>query len=181
MTLSTAGKVGFYNRANADNDRGALGDVVFQTDLSGIGTLQAANVTFNGGSLSPGLSAGTLSIDGNLVLSSTTQLNFELTTPNVVGGGVNDLIAVNGNLTLAGKINLVDTPVDGTYTIFTYTGSLTTGLIELPQYTTLDFSNSGVVLLNYSAPIPEPGSWLLLAGLLPLARSFRKRRGERNA
>jgi fibronectin-binding autotransporter adhesin len=174
VSIATPGTVGFYN-AGTNNVRGTVGNVVFQNDLSGVGTVQAGTVTFNGGSLSPGLSAGTLSINGNLVLSSTTAMNFELNTPGVVGSGVNDLVAVNGNLNLAGQLNVFGSAEAGTYTLFTYTGTLTTGTLTAPAFATFDFSQSGLVLLSITA-VPEPGSWMLVMGLAPMALAARRRK-----
>jgi hypothetical protein len=173
VNLSTSGTIGFYNRGS-NNVRGSLGSVVFQSDLTGEGTVQAATVTFDGGSLTPGLTVGTLSIDGNLVLSATTELNFELSSPDIVGNGVNDLIAVDGDLTLAGKINLFGSYEGGTYTLFSYTGALTTGAFVTPSNATFDFSNAGFVLLTIT-PVPEPGSWLLVVGLAPVVLALRRR------
>ena len=93
--------------------------------LGGTGTINGA-VNFSAGSfLAPGASPGTLTT-GPLSLSGTTTSQFELTLGNTTaGGGINDLVAVNGNLTLDGTLTV--TEVGGTlddsafYTLFTYT------------------------------------------------------------
>ena len=101
--------------------------------LAGIGSAGTVNV-LAGGSISPGdptisgnpPTPGTLAV-GKLVLSAGANSDFRLGTPNVVGGGVNDLIAVAGNLTLAGNLNITALGGFGigTYTLFTYNGTLT--------------------------------------------------------
>ena len=52
--------------------------------------------------------------------------DFRLATPGVSGGGVNDLIAVTGNLTIAGTLNITQlaTLGIGSYPLFTYNGTL---------------------------------------------------------
>ncbi|MBV9874013.1 MAG: autotransporter domain-containing protein [Verrucomicrobia bacterium] len=98
--------------------------------LAGNGTI-GGPVTINMGAIfSPGLPAsstpGTLTV-GALTLNSTSVLNFLLGTPNVVGNGTNDLVHVNGNLTLAGTLNITNVGGfgEGVYRLFDYTGSLT--------------------------------------------------------
>jgi autotransporter-associated beta strand protein len=63
---------------------------------------------------------GNLGISGGLNLNGGT-VHFDVTDPNTVGDGVNDLITVNGPLTLNGTI-VVDVPPvmpDGDYTLIT--------------------------------------------------------------
>ncbi|WP_186766986.1 autotransporter domain-containing protein [Devosia ginsengisoli] len=94
--------------------------------LSGNGT--AGDVTvLDGGILAPGSSPGQLTVAGDLVLSSGSVLNFELGPAGVVGGGVNDLTEVTGNLTLDGVLNVTDQGGfgAGVYRIFDYGGTLT--------------------------------------------------------
>ncbi len=91
------------------------------TTLSGAGTISTS--TFNVLSdnvVSPGDSVGTLNVTGNLALGAvisgpeTGSLNFELGSVTTVGGGVNDLVTVSGNLTLSGGTFGVNiTPVAG--------------------------------------------------------------------
>ena len=86
----------------------------------------------SGGILSPGNSgAGTLSV-GSLVLNSGSFSNFDLSTPGVVGG-VNDLVAVTGNLTLAGTLNIADAGGFGTgvYRLFNYGGVLSNNVMTI--------------------------------------------------
>ena len=57
------------------------------------------------------------------------MLDYELNTPNVVGGPTNDLLLVNGDLTLNGTLNMsTANPLGlfpGTYRLIGYSGALT--------------------------------------------------------
>ena len=98
--------------------------------LSGIGTIPGTVNVLAGGVISPGDPSvpGTLTV-GKLVLNAGSNSNFRLNTVGTVGGGINDLVNVHGNLTIAGNLNI--TPLanfgaaTGSYTLFTYTGTLT--------------------------------------------------------
>lgn len=72
--------------------------------LSGTGTI-GGNVVV-AGSLNPGQSPGTMTVQGNLSLGSSSVSNFELGEAGVVGGANNDLVIVNGALTLNGTLNV---------------------------------------------------------------------------
>jgi autotransporter-associated beta strand protein len=107
-------------------------------DLGGTGTIGGA-VTVNAtGGVTPGASAGTLAITGNLTLTNlvavaTGKLKFEL---GANGIGTSDRITVGGNLILTdNNLNLADFQfislaglANGTYPLITYTGSITGGL-----------------------------------------------------
>src|SRR6185503_5213580 len=67
--------------------------------LKGSGTVKGNVVLNDGAGLVPGNSIGTLTV-GDLTLSPYVSLQYELGTPNVVGGEVNDLVIVQGDLTL---------------------------------------------------------------------------------
>ncbi|SEH14754.1 fibronectin-binding autotransporter adhesin [Sphingopyxis sp. YR583] len=104
--------------------------------LGGTGTV-GGNVTLaNGAVLAPGAgAAGTLTIGGNLSLSATTQLDFEFGEAGAVGGTLNDLVNVGGNLVLDGVLN-VGVPTGGAfdvgvYRMFNYGGTLTNNGITL--------------------------------------------------
>ncbi len=85
--------------------------------LGGNGSIADA-VTCHG-TLAPGNPAGTLALANGLTLSPTSQLAYEL-------GTASDLVAVTGNLTLAGTLHVTAGPgfTPGTYTLLTYTGTL---------------------------------------------------------
>ena len=94
--------------------------------LGGAGTINGAVTILSGGILAPGNSAvGTLTL-GSLVLNSGSVSNFELGPAGTVGGGVNDLVAVTANLTLAGTLNVTDAGGfgAGVYRLFNYGGIL---------------------------------------------------------
>ncbi|WP_404338301.1 autotransporter-associated beta strand repeat-containing protein [Sphingomonas sp. MMS12-HWE2-04] len=111
------------NNANLTLDGGVLG---------GSGTFHG-NVSFGNASLNPGNSPGTLDIAGNLTLGAATTLNYELSQPGVVGGGVNDLVNVGGDLTLDGTLNVTALAGfgEGYYRLFNYGGSLTNNGLNL--------------------------------------------------
>ncbi|MFP4681126.1 MAG: autotransporter-associated beta strand repeat-containing protein [Chitinispirillaceae bacterium] len=88
--------------------------------LAGTGDAAGSVTVESGATVAPGDNgAGTLST-GDLVLNSTSELDIQLGTSS-------DQIAVSGNLTLDGTVNVSDISGfgSGEYTILTYTGSLT--------------------------------------------------------
>lgn len=92
--------------------------------LAGTGSI-AGMVTCNG-ALAPGDSVGTLNLTSGLVLSATSVLDFEL-------GTTSDRVAVTGNLTLDGTVNVSALPgfSAGTYTLITYSGTLTNNALSV--------------------------------------------------
>lgn len=66
---------------------------------------------------------------GPLTLNSGSILNYQYGIPN----GLNDLVKVMGNLTLAGTLNVTDVGGfgPGVYRVFDYTGSLTNSTLNL--------------------------------------------------
>ena len=153
--------------------------------LGGNGTISGRTVTVaNGGILSAGdmtdagvSQAGTLTLDGGLVLNNTSRLAFDLGTSS-------DLIAITGNLTLDGLLDLTALSGfdEGTYLLLSYTGTLTNNTLSLGNtvagYTyVIDTSIAGQVNLNVTA-IPEPGSLALLlvgATSLLVGRRYQRR------
>ncbi|MGV0960380.1 MAG: autotransporter-associated beta strand repeat-containing protein [Limnohabitans sp.] len=118
------------------NQSAATGAVTVATGgtLGGTGTVGGATTVQSGGTLSPGLSPGTLSFGSGLTLASGSVSNFELAQAGTAGGSCNDLVAVTGNLTLGGTLNVSATTGAsgcsstfgvGTYTLFTFTGTRT--------------------------------------------------------
>ena len=110
-----------------------LGNTIVQT-LSGIGTVNGNLVTSGSqpSTLIPGTSgtAGTLTVTGNATLQMCTNA-MDLSLVNTKGNGVNDLISVGGNLTLAGTVVIRPNFLNGgvtfgqPYTLITYSGTLT--------------------------------------------------------
>ena len=97
--------------------------------LGGTGTTGGVVTVADGGHLAPGAGPGTLTT-GGLVLSPGALLDYELTTPGVVGGATNDLTVVNGALTLDGVLNISGAFAPGTYRLLNYTGALTDNTLE---------------------------------------------------
>ena len=98
-------------------------DVSPGATLGGSGAIAGAVVIQDGGSVAPGSSPGTLAV-GSLGLAAGSILSYELGPPNIVGGGVNDLIVVSGDVTLAGTLNVTALGGFGvgTYRLFDYGG-----------------------------------------------------------
>jgi fibronectin-binding autotransporter adhesin len=172
---------------------------------SGSYLMGAGSVTGNvnmDGTFQPGNSPGTFSINGNLNLSASSVLNFELNETNQTpGGGINDLVAITGDLVLDGTLNVPDptttltwttsgtelAPI--TWTLFTYTGTLTNNGLNLGNLPTLLSGNSipqlwrlnivqnggGGGSVNLQA-VPEPSAALVLGGILAGAACLRRRR-----
>ncbi|WP_292330060.1 hypothetical protein, partial [Mesorhizobium sp.] len=65
-------------------------------------------------------------------LNASAKLDYELGTPGTVGSGVNDLIVVNGDLTLDGTLNITDVGGfgPGVYRLMNYGGALTDNGLE---------------------------------------------------
>ncbi len=111
------------------------GGVWLDGAISGTGTIGNGAVIEPRGSVSPGNgtnSVGTLTISGSLIETDAYNLLDVSNSP----GGANDLIAVQGNLNLSGTNILQINPTSGTlssgtYTLITYTGTLTGGALNL--------------------------------------------------
>ncbi|MFM2243433.1 MAG: hypothetical protein RLZ97_2289, partial [Verrucomicrobiota bacterium] len=152
--------------------------------LSGSGSVKG-NTTI-AGTLNPGTSPGTLAFTDNLGLNASAITNFELHPMDLtIGGGVNDLITVGGNLTLNGILNITASTgsftgvTSGSWTLFTYSGSLTDNGIVLGSKPMLDTGYEWQ--LNTSSPgsvnltiIPEPQ--FAVIGSLGLLIMLRRRR-----
>ncbi|HXI85441.1 MAG TPA: autotransporter-associated beta strand repeat-containing protein [Verrucomicrobiae bacterium] len=111
ITVSSGGTLDVSGRTG-----GGMTFVVGQT-LAGGGTVKGNATIANGATLSPGGSAatGTLTVQGNLVLNTSSILAYGLGTNS-------DQTVVNGQLTLAGTLNVTDAGgfAAGNYTILTY-------------------------------------------------------------
>ena len=115
------------------NQFGATGLTTVQSGatLGGNGTLGGNVAIASGGTLSPGNTGavGALTVNGNLTLNNGAALNYQFGQANTPGGALNDLTTVNGNLTLAGTLNVSTSPGGtfgpGVYRIFSYGGTLT--------------------------------------------------------
>ncbi|MDX3900374.1 MAG: autotransporter-associated beta strand repeat-containing protein [Sphingobium sp.] len=128
-TLVSAGTL----RVNGDQSAATgLTTVASGATLGGSGTIGGGVTIADGATLSPGaasMAPGTLTIAGDLALSSGALLAYEFGQANVPGGPLNDLVDVGGNLVLDGTIN-VTVPAGGSfdpglYRVFNYAGGLT--------------------------------------------------------
>ncbi|MHB1158391.1 MAG: PEP-CTERM sorting domain-containing protein [Phycisphaerales bacterium] len=139
--------------------------------LGGSGSI--ANTTTVSGTLAPGNSPGTLTLAA-VVLNSDAVLSYELNAlDQTVGSNINDLLQVNGNLTLDGTFNLASI-IGGTelalgsYRLINYTGLLTDNTLDLGTglpsgfIYSIDTATTGQVNLVVAA-IPEPATFGLLA------------------
>ncbi|RVA16576.1 autotransporter outer membrane beta-barrel domain-containing protein, partial [Mesorhizobium sp. M7A.F.Ca.CA.002.05.1.1] len=128
-TMVTAG--GLYVDGDNGGATGAV-SVASGATIGGKGAIGGDITVADGATLSPGSAddtPGTLAIAGNLNLSSGSILNYSFGEANVVGGALNDLTTVGGNLVLDGTLN-VTTSAGGTfgpgvYRVFSYDGTLT--------------------------------------------------------
>ena len=106
--------------------------VASSATLGGEGTLGANVTVADNGHLAPGKdlnSVGVLTMN-NLTLSENSQLDFQFGKSNVPDAKdpLNDLLVVNGDLTLDGRLNITQTPGGkfdvGVYRVINYSGSL---------------------------------------------------------
>lgn len=143
--------------------------------LEGSGTV---GTTDSAGTIAPGTSIGTLTIDGNLTLESGAVLALEVDDPSS-----SDQVAVGGDLTLDGTAEIIDPGglEAGVYTLLTHTGELTDNGLDLTGLpagleAAIDTSEPGEVRLVVQGD-PEPAlpvstlnrpGLLVLVGLLVL-------------
>src|SRR5207249_4948353 len=87
-------------------------------------------------------------------------LKFDLGAPQLPPAASGDQIQVTGNLTLDGNLDITDTGGFGvgTYTLMTYTGTLTNNTLNLRTvpsgfFITLDTATSGQVNLVVRVPV----------------------------
>lgn len=118
----------------AHGDAASTLHVAAGATLGGAGSI-GGDVTVAGGRVAPGNSPGTLTIAGDFILDAASVLDFELGEANVVGGALNDLIVVNGDLTLDGTLNVTasagGTYGAGIYRLIDYSGALTNNGLDL--------------------------------------------------
>ncbi len=167
LTLLTAGIASSPTitvASNATLNVSGLGvTLAFGQTLAGSGII-IGNVADGGSStlINPGPGAGTLSITGNLALNGGGAVNFDLTGVTTVGSGVNDLIAVSGELNFAGAttINILGAPATGIYTLFQY-GSFAGSLanVTVPPGFTLTNNTTAKTIELIAAHIPANLTW----------------------
>jgi fibronectin-binding autotransporter adhesin len=158
------------------NIAGSAVTVNLGATLGGTGTTGAVNVL--GGSIAPGTSVGTLTT-GSLSLDSAATLQLELALAGVVGG-VNDLVSVNGSLTLDGTLQVTQLPGFnfGTYRLINYTGALTNNVLNLEAAFLAQFPGSFISTTTAGqinlVVIPEPGAFAGLLGGLGMLTGLRR-------
>src|SRR3546814_7918944 len=89
-----------------------------------------------GGALAAGsYDVGTLSVNGSLSLAGTSLLDYEFGQSNIVGGPLNELVSVGGDLTLDGTIDVTVAPGGdfgvGLSSVISYAGARTDNGLEL--------------------------------------------------
>ena len=144
---------------------------------------------FNAGLIAPGNSFGTLTIDGNLTLQSTSSLFFEL--GGLTQGTEYDFLNVTGLISLDGSLDFFildgfESVISPTDTFVIISGLSVTGeffgLSNGQQFLTAD--SKGFFNVQYGADsvflngfvIPEHGTYGLLMGLGMLAIVMMRRR-----
>lgn len=171
---------------NGSNSGAGSNSVAAGAILGGTGSITGPLSIASGGIIEPGASAGTLSV-GALTVASGSVLTYELASATTVGGGVNDLVAVNGALALPASGVVVNVlalpgltlqPGGSTYTLMTYAGGITGSAASFqlgfaPGFVTgATFDTTSVPGSVLMTVVPTPGS----LGLLALAGVFASRR-----
>ena len=125
--------------------------------LQGFGAVTGVVLTADGARVMPGGAgtAGTLDVGGVLALGTGATNLFDLGATTNEGAGVSDLVRVTGDLDVSNAvlaITFTAAPANGTYRLFTYTGSLLGGfntnlLVVTSRSVALDTSTVGQVNL----------------------------------
>jgi fibronectin-binding autotransporter adhesin len=133
-TTVAAGTLAVNNASGSATGTGAV-QILGGAVLSGSGSIAGAVSIAKGGALSAGNGGpGTLTL-GSLSLADGAALNYQLGQANTVGGPLNDLVNVNGNLQLDGTLNVAQSAGGsfgaGLYRLISYTGSLTDNGLDI--------------------------------------------------
>ncbi len=178
------------NGQHIRTDAAATWIVLSNATLSGTGLIrtQGGVIVTNFGRLAPGASAGTLTIDANLVLSQESVLLFELNgTDQTVGAGVNDLVDGVNNLTLDGILEVTPLAsfaganVGDYWTLIRYDNVLTDNVLDISAATQSLLTGGKSFAIDTSVAneirlviVPEP-STLGLFGLVTVGLLLRRR------
>ena len=139
--------------------------------IQGNGTFKASINSLSGSTVSPGLSLGTLNVEGNVTLGSNSTFVVELGLLS----GQNDLLAVSSNLTLNANsiLSLSGGAVGNVYTVATaFAVSGTFGSVTPGYNVTYDLNDVMVEL------VPEPSTLVLAAIGLVGTCALRRRYGS---
>jgi fibronectin-binding autotransporter adhesin len=167
---------GLLNVTNSGLSIGSAGSLTagrasgFANDIQGNVALTSATLNVAGSA-----TYGTLTQTGNLSLTGgTLQLNLNNVT--TAGAGVNDLIDITGDLSLAGTIAVNVTALNGSlasgsYRLFSYTGSLTGGAgnfaapnVAAPGRNTYVYDTSIANQVNLNVTAGAPGNLIWAGG-----------------
>lgn len=146
-TLTLEGDNTYTGTTNVDegvllvngNQSAATGQVTVKSGatLGGNGIIGGAVDVLDNGHITAGAainSVGKLTT-GSLTLSDNAQLDYQFGQAYTPGGAFNDLIDVNGDLTLDGKLNIETSPGGsfdvGVYRVINYTGTLTNNVMDI--------------------------------------------------
>jgi autotransporter-associated beta strand protein len=188
ITVESHGSLGGTGNINAPvtfNDDPVNPTTVYPTFQPG--TLGAVAFGAGGAGNTTPSGPGTITT-GDMIFSPQTHLMFDLDQSGVFGGPSNDLLIVNGNLTLEGILD-VNAGADftvGLYPLITYTGTLTDYGLQIGNFDFDTFPDAQIVVdPNNSGPdgtvflaVPEPGMIGLLALAVPMILSQRGRRSR---
>ena len=174
---------------NGTHSGGGLIAVSAGATLGGVGIVAAVDIA-DGGTLAPGNSPGVFTAS-ELTLHPASQLTFELGVPTVSPDPGSDYIAVLGDLTLDGALQVTGitgfplAPALGDkWLLMSYSGGLTDNSLSVGAAPALpgglgyaiDVSAPGEVFLTV-VPEPAPAGMLVLGGLLLRALARRRQGG----
>ncbi len=161
--------------------------------LAGMGTVVSTTLALSG-AIAPGgtfnatgglvSGPGTLTVNGITMLASDTALEFELGAANFTSS---DHLDVVGAFTLDGTLDVTALAGFGAgrYDLIDYAGlfinnGLDLGTLPAGYTYSIDTTIPGQVDLVVTAVVPEPGTWVWLAGgMCALAGCLRRRRNGR--
>lgn len=130
--------------------------------LSGDGIIGGDVVVADDGRLAPAqipLTPATLTINGDLSLSGASVLFYDM-IDTTVGGALNDLVVVGGDLTLDGRIDILDVGQDlgaGVYRVINYGGTLFDNGLDVGSFVLADETPSGRPLPPFIVQTVIPG------------------------
>ncbi|AST78865.1 TPA: autotransporter outer membrane beta-barrel domain-containing protein [Citrobacter farmeri] len=121
------------------NQAAATGDVTVRADatLGGNGIIGGAVNVADNGHITAGSTLGSVGklTTGSLTLNDLSQLDYQFGQAYTPGGAFNDLINVNGDLVLDGKLNIATSPGGsfdvGVYRVINYSGTLTNNVMDI--------------------------------------------------